>query len=73
MPEVLSLRNKLTAAQMLTANAAEQIFKLSVDINDRGQRETTSKACKLARNSLGELLNDLSPTAGLKSGRNPSK
>lgn len=58
----LSFHDKVQACQLLTVNAAQQLFKLSLDIHDQKQRETTRGACKLAHQSLGELLEDLAPS-----------
>jgi len=57
--EPLSLHDKVGAVQLVTANAAEQLYKLHQNINDMSQREIAHKACKLASDSLKYLLKDL--------------
>jgi hypothetical protein len=44
---------------MVTANAVDQLFKLSLDVDDPAQLTTTRKACTLARDSLDGLLERL--------------
>ena len=55
----LTLKDAVMATHMLTANAAEQLYKLLGDVYDQKQLKMTEGAVKLARNALGELLKEL--------------
>jgi len=59
MKDTLNLYDKVGAVQLLTANAAEQLYLLHQNINDSKQLEIARGAVKLAGDSLRYLLKDL--------------